>query len=112
MTFEAQQKSVQDNGSYEGAKIYCFQELEPEQWRFCDTGVGWGGGVLPYICYTGMCRWKGYGFRAIYSGIESSNHIENRSRIGYRLTDRKADKNCNNRRLKSRTIERFILHLS
>ena len=44
MTFEAQQKSVQDNGSYEGAKIYCFQELEPEQWRFCDTGVGWGGG--------------------------------------------------------------------
>ena len=37
MTFEAQQKSVQDNGSYEGAKIYCLQKLEPEQWRFCDT---------------------------------------------------------------------------
>ena len=30
MTFEAQQKSVQDNGSYEGAKIYCLQKLEPE----------------------------------------------------------------------------------
>ena len=37
MTFEAQQKSVQENGSYEGAKIYCLQKLEPEQWRFCDT---------------------------------------------------------------------------
>ena len=37
MTFEAQQKSVQDIGSYEGAKIYCLQKLEPEQWRFCDT---------------------------------------------------------------------------
>ena len=34
--FRAQQKSVQDNGSYEGAKIYCLQKLEPEQWRFCD----------------------------------------------------------------------------
>ena len=37
MAFEAQQKSVQDKGSYEGAKIYCLQKLEPEQWRFCDT---------------------------------------------------------------------------
>ena len=37
MTFESQQKSVQDNGSYEGAKIYCLQKLEPEQRRFCDT---------------------------------------------------------------------------
>ena len=37
MTFEAQEKSVQDNGSYEGAKIYCLQKLEPEQWWFCDT---------------------------------------------------------------------------
>ena len=45
--------------------------------------MGWGGdgcglangllkvtavkarGVLPYIGYTGMCRWKGYGFQAI-----------------------------------------------
>ena len=53
-----------------------------------------GGGVLPYIGYTGMCRWrgysfiwsgkgfgfqaiwsgKGYGFQAIWSGIGSSNH--------------------------------------
>ena len=37
MTFEAQQKSVQDNGNYKGAEIYCPQKLEPEQWRFCDT---------------------------------------------------------------------------
>ena len=27
-----------------------------------------GGGVLPYIGYTGMCRWRGYGFQAIWSG--------------------------------------------
>ena len=33
-----------------------------------------GGGVLPYIGYTGMCCWKGCGFQAIYSGIETSNH--------------------------------------
>ena len=33
-----------------------------------------GGGVLPYIGYTGMRRWKSYGFQAIYSGIEASNH--------------------------------------
>ena len=26
------------------------------------------GGVLPYIGYTGMCRWGGYGFQAIWSG--------------------------------------------
>ena len=24
-----------------------------------------GGGVLPYIGYTGMCRWKGYDFQVI-----------------------------------------------
>ena len=29
MTFEAQQKSVQDNGSYEDAKIFCLQKFEP-----------------------------------------------------------------------------------
>ena len=33
---------------------------------------GWG--VLPYIGYTGMCRWKGYGFQAIWFDIGSSNH--------------------------------------
>ena len=39
-------------------------------------GGGGGRGVLPDIGYTGMCRWKGYGFQAIYSGIRSSNHRE------------------------------------
>ena len=24
--------------------------------------VGWGGGVLPHMAYTGMCRRTGYGF--------------------------------------------------
>ena len=32
-----------------------------------------------------MCRWKRYGFKAIYSGMGSSNQIENWSRIGSRL---------------------------
>ena len=43
------------------------------------------GGVLTYSGYTGVCRWrgygirailsgKGYGFQAIWSGMESSNH--------------------------------------
>ena len=27
-----------------------------------------GGGVLSYIGYTGMCRWRGYGFQVIWSG--------------------------------------------
>ena len=31
-------------------------------------------GVFPYIGYTGTCRWKGYGFQAIWSGIGPSNH--------------------------------------
>ena len=34
----------------------------------------WGGGVLPYNGYAGMCRWKGHSFQAIYSGMGSSNH--------------------------------------
>ena len=38
------------------------------------NGPKWPGGVLPYIGYTGMCRWKVYGFQAIQSGIGSSNH--------------------------------------
>ena len=79
-------------------------------------------GVLPYIGYTGMCRWRGYGFQAIWSGkgygfqaiwsgrgygfqaiwsgIWSSNH---RKLVYYRvLFDGIAHK-----RLKSRTIEHF-----
>ena len=28
-----------------------------------------GGGVLPYMCYIGMCRCEGYGFQAVYSSI-------------------------------------------
>ena len=34
--------------------------------------VAWragGGGVLPYMCYMGMCRREGYGFQAVYSRI-------------------------------------------
>ena len=32
-----------------------------------------GGGVLPYIGYTAMCRWKGYGFQAFWSHTSGSN---------------------------------------
>ena len=27
------------------------------------------GGVLPYMGYIGMCRYEGYGFQSVYSGI-------------------------------------------
>ena len=27
------------------------------------------GGALPYMGYIGMCRFKGYGFQAVYSRI-------------------------------------------
>ena len=41
----------------------------------------WGGELLLYIGYMGMCHWKGYGFQAFCSGIGSSNHrklVQNR----------------------------------
>ena len=54
-----------------------------EQFSFSTTpGEGW---VLPYIGYTGMCRWRRYGFQAIWSG-RGSRIIENWSSIGSRLT--------------------------
>ena len=44
---------------------------------FIDFLMGGGGrGMLQYIGYMGVCRWKGYDFQAIYSGIGSSNHIK------------------------------------
>ena len=42
-------------------------------WNSLYNNLNWvrnpGGWGTPYIGYTGMCRWKGYGFQAIYSGI-------------------------------------------
>ena len=32
------------------------------------AGVKSRGGGLPYIGYTGMCRWRRYGFQTIWSG--------------------------------------------
>ena len=32
--------------------------------------AGGGGEVLPYMGYIGMCRCEGYGFQAVYPGIE------------------------------------------
>ena len=49
--------------------------LQIDKHGICEPEGGGGGGrVLPYIGYTGMGRWKGYGFQTIYSGIGSSNH--------------------------------------
>ena len=52
---------------------------------------GWGGGgggegELPYIGYTGISRWKGYGFQAIWSGIYGLVFIEKWFSIGSRST--------------------------
>ena len=35
---------------------------------------GWGGGVLPYMGYTGMCRSTGYVFCFSDSGTGYKNH--------------------------------------
>ena len=40
-----------------------------------------GGGVLPYMGYTGMCHCEGYGFQAVYSRIGHINQniwVQNR----------------------------------
>ena len=34
---------------------------------------GGGGGLLPYMSYMGMCRCEGFGFQAVYCGIEFIN---------------------------------------
>ena len=60
------------------------------------------GGVLPYIGYAGMCRWKGYGFQAIWSGIGSSNY---RKLVYYRIPFN----GIAHKRLKSRTTEHFLV---
>ena len=75
-------------------------EVVQSKWSFtlCDRG---GGEVLPHIGYTSMCRWKGYGFQAIWSGIGSSNH---RKLVLYRVP---LNGSIAHERLKSRTIEHF-----
>ena len=51
-----------------------------DMWRYStllqNTTLARGRGLLPYIGYTGMCRWKEYDFQAILSGIGFSNHIK------------------------------------
>ena len=39
-----------------------------------DNDDGGGGGVMPYMDCIGMCRCEGYGFQAVYSGIQYINH--------------------------------------
>ena len=58
------------------------------------------GEVLPYIGYTGMCHWKGYGFQAIWSGIGSSKH---KPFVQYRVPFY----GIAHKRLISRTFEHF-----
>ena len=78
---------------------------------FSDCLLKSQGGILPYIGYTGMCHWRGYGFQAIcsgkgygfhaiwsgrgygfqaiWSGIGSSNHrrLVPYNGIAYKLTE-------------------------
>ena len=56
-----------------------------------------GGGLLPYIGYTGMCCWRGYGFKPFglvegmvfkpFGLVEGLVIIENWSRIGSHLME-------------------------
>ena len=45
--------------------------LQTDRWVVSTGERGGGGGldVLSYMGYKGMCRCKGYGFQAVYSGI-------------------------------------------
>ena len=46
-----------------------------------DCPGGGGGGVLPYINYTCMCHWPGYGFQAFEfrtGYINQENNVGNR----------------------------------
>jgi len=48
-----------------------------------------GGGGLPYMGYTGMCRCEGYGFQAVYSRIGYINQsvwVQNRVSFFTKLT--------------------------
>ena len=36
-----------------------------EDFNNFDDHKGPGGGALPYLAYTGMCRWTGYGFKVL-----------------------------------------------
>ena len=44
-------------------------EFENRQARVQCGAQGWGGEVLPYMGYIGMCDCEGYGFQAVYPGI-------------------------------------------
>ena len=50
-----------------------FDTLTLERSLLCFVSVSMEGfqpgGVLPYMCYIGMCRCEGYGFQAVYSRI-------------------------------------------
>ena len=50
-----------------------------------------------------MCRWKRYGFQAIWSGLGSSNH---RKLVWYRVPFN----GIAHKRLKSKTVEHFCSH--
>ena len=49
-----------------------------------------GGGLLPYIDYTGMCRWPGYGFQVFEfrtGYINQENNVGNRVNNYIKLTN-------------------------
>ena len=41
------------------------ENMPPESWMWFRMNFTWGGGVLPYMGYIGMCGPKEYGFSAI-----------------------------------------------
>ena len=57
------------------------------------TPRGWGGVVLPYMGYMGMCRCEGYGFQAVYSSI---GYISERLGLegGIMFHETKETRNC------------------
>ena len=53
--------------------IYLLSEMIDLK-KLSDRVFSPGGGVLPYMGYTGMCRCEGYGFQVVYSKIGYINH--------------------------------------
>ena len=45
-------------------KVHIWSLQAVERWvGFNFSWSQWGGGALPYLAYTGMCRWTVYGFQ-------------------------------------------------
>ena len=62
------QRTVMNILIFSLAPFYYFEMFDAESALSNLIGCFQPRGVLPYIGYTGICHWRGYGFQAIWSG--------------------------------------------